>query len=372
MDPGSFAVVTSQPAQTAAFQPHESPSMTPATARPETYRAAIFRGVGKVDVVDLAYPDCGDDQVIVRNLLTGICGSDIFAFHKHGPESRIWIDEEFGHESISEVVEVGKAVRGLKVGDRVFVNQDKAFRDKRRISATGGFSNYLLIPQCEVGYSLLPIDNDLPLRTAVLFEPFVIATRGVKVLSPRAGDSAIVFGAGIIGMASAIMLKWYGCDQVMLVDFSDYRLDNARGFGFATCNPGREDLKEKAVATFGTQPGYPAQKCGARLFVDAVGVGSVIENFAALAPRNGELAIVGVHKQAVAFNFTEVAFNNWHIHGCGDGATEDHMPDILAMMRSGRYDLSSLVTHEFPVEGIEDAIRLAADPDAAQKVCIAF
>src|SRR3984957_4726056 len=142
--------------------------------RPETYRAAIFRGVGKVDVVDLPYPHCGDNEAIVRNVLTGICGSGLFAFQKHGPESRIWIDEEFGHEAISEVVELGKDVTGLKVGDRVFVNQDKAIRDKRRVSATGGFSNYLRIPQCEAGYSLLKIDNALPLRAALLFEPFVI------------------------------------------------------------------------------------------------------------------------------------------------------------------------------------------------------
>ena len=338
----------------------------------ETYKAAIFRGPGKVDVVDLPYPECGDDEAIVRNVLTGICGSDIFAWQKHGPTSRIWVDEEFGHESISEVVEVGSKVQGLKVGDRVFVNTDKAFRDKRRVSAAGGFSTYLRIPQCEVGYSLLPIDADLPLRAAVLFEPFVIGTRGVRELKVQPGDRAVVFGAGIIGMTSAIMLKWYGCDEVMLVDLSDFRLANARKLGFLTCNPAREDLMDAAFAAFGRSPGYPAEKCGARLYVDAVGVPSVIENFAALAPRNGSLALVGVHKQPVPLDLTQIAFNNWHIHGCGDGETEAMLPDILAMMRSGRFDLASLVTHEFPVERISEALEQACRPDEAQKVCISF
>jgi threonine dehydrogenase-like Zn-dependent dehydrogenase len=345
--------------------------MLPET-HPKTFRAAIFRGVGQVDVVDLPYPACGDDEAIVRNVLTGICGSDIFAFQKHGPESRIWIGEEFGHEAISEVVELGKNVTGLKVGDRVFVNTDKAMRDPRRVSATGGFSNYLRIPQCVAGYSLLPIDNDLPLRAAVLFEPFVIGTRGVKELKPGPGECAIVFGAGIIGMTSAIMLDWFGCDKVMVVDYSDFRLENARRLGFETCNPGTEDLKAKAIATFGSQRGYPDERCGARLYVDAVGVKGVLANFAALAPRNGELTVVGVHKEAAPLDWTAVSFNNWHIHGCGQGDTEALWPEIVAMMRSGKYDLASLVTHEFPVEQIEDAIRLAAQPDQAQKVCIAF
>ena len=340
--------------------------------RPKSYKAAIFRGVGKVDVVELPYPSCGDDEAIVRNVLTGICGSDIFAFQKHGPESRIWIDEEFGHEAISEVVELGKDVTGLKVGDRVFVNQDKAMRDPRRVSATGGFSNYLRIPRCEVGYSLLPIDNALPLRTAVLFEPFVIGTRGVKGLNPRPGESAIVFGAGIIGMTSAIMLKWYGCEKVMVVDYSEYRLENARRLGFATCNSGSENLKEKAFGEFGSQRGFPAEKCKARLYVDAVGVKSVLENFAMLAPRNGEIAIVGVHKEASMFDWVQVSFNNWHMHGCGNGDTEALLPEILEMMRSGKYDLSALVSHEFPVDQINEALTLAGQPNRAQKVCISF
>ncbi len=339
---------------------------------PETYRAAIFRGPGKVDVVDLPFPECGDDEAIVRNVMTGICGSDIFAFQKHGPTSRIWVDEEFGHESISEVVKLGKNVKGLKVGDRVFVNTDKAFRDPRRVSAAGGFSNYLRIPQCEVGYSLLPIDEDIPLRAAVLFEPFVIGARGVEVLNPKPGDHAIVFGAGIIGMTSAIMLKWHGCEKVMVVDLSPFRLENAQRLGFLTCNPGVEDLKARAFAEFGQSRGYPETKCGARLYVDAVGVPSVIENFAALAPRNGSLSLVGVHKEPVALDLAQVAFNNWHIHGCGDGATEDFHSDIMMMMRSGRFDLSSLVTHEFNIEEIERALVQAGNPQEAQKVCVSF
>jgi threonine dehydrogenase-like Zn-dependent dehydrogenase len=91
-----------------------------------------------------------------------------------------------------------------------------------------------------------------------------------------------------------------------------------------------------------------------------------------LAPRNGELSIVGVHKEPAAINWTEVSFNNWHIHGCGDGSTEELWPEIVEMMRSGARDLPSLVTHTFNVEQIEDAIRLAANPNEAQKVCISF
>ena len=92
---------------------------------PTSYKAAIFRGVGASSMSSI-WPilECGDDEAIVRNVLTGICGSDIFAYQKHGPESRIWIDEEFGHEAISEVVELGQRRRGPQ-GRRQGVRQHR-------------------------------------------------------------------------------------------------------------------------------------------------------------------------------------------------------------------------------------------------------
>src|SRR5258706_6988502 len=152
--------------------------------RNHTYKAAIFRGPGSVDVVDLPYPECGEDDVIVRNLMTGVCGSDVAAYRMGGDDHMIWQDHEFGHEAVSEIVEMGRNVQGLALGDHVFVNQGKALRDMNRMATVGGFSEYIRIPQCEAGYSVLPIDNDLPARTAVLVEPFVVGARGAESLAP--------------------------------------------------------------------------------------------------------------------------------------------------------------------------------------------
>jgi threonine dehydrogenase-like Zn-dependent dehydrogenase len=214
--------------------------------KPHTYKAAIYRGIGSVDVVEPPYPQCADDDVIVRNLLTGVCGSDVSAYKHGGDQNMIWKDHEFGHEAVSEVVEIGRNVQGLCLGDHVFANQGKALRDMKRMATVGGFSEYIRIPRCEVGYSVLKIDNDIPIRSAVLVEPFVIGTRAARSLDPGPRKTAIVFGAGIIGMSAAIMLKWYGCPKVMIVDISEYRLENAQRFGLLTCNAAKEDLKARA------------------------------------------------------------------------------------------------------------------------------
>lgn len=340
--------------------------------KPNSYKAAIFRGPGSVDLVDLPYPACGDDDIIVRNVLTGVCGSDVAAYKLGGDDHMIWKDHEFGHESISEVVEIGKNVTGLELGDHVFPNQGNALRDPRRMATVGGFSEFIRIPQCELGYSVLKLGNDIPVKSAVLFEPFVVGTRAARNLDPAPGKTAIVFGAGIIGICTAIMLQWYGCSKVMIVDISDFRLAKAKNVGLLTCNPNHEDLKARAFAEFGTQSGFFGERCDADLYVDAVGMKVAIDNFSMLARREATLAVVGVHHDPVALDLVGLCYSNWRIIGCGSARIEDAMVDILEMMRSQRHDLTSLVTHEFKVDQIEEALLLGRKADEAQKICISF
>jgi len=340
--------------------------------KPRTYKAAIFRGPRHVDVVEKPYPACGDDEVIVRNLMAGLCGSDIHAWQHGGKDHMIWDDFEFGHEVISEVVEIGRDVKGLAIGDRVFPNQGKALRDMTRMGTVGAFSEYIHIPQCEVGYSVLRIDNDLPLRSAVLFEPFVIGARGAISLDPGPGKGAIVFGGGIIGLASAVMLDWLGCDKVMVVEVSEFRLANARKLGLLTCNPREEDLVVRAKAEFGASQTFMGERCGANVYLDAIGLPVAIDNFAALAGREAALAVVGVHHGPVPLDLMQLCYGNWKIGGCGNKPIEELVPVIMEMMKSGRYDLGSLVTHEFAVDHIAEALEMGGRPGEAQKVCIAF
>jgi threonine dehydrogenase-like Zn-dependent dehydrogenase len=200
----------------------------------------------------------------------------------------------------------------------------------------------------------------------------VIGTRGAKSLDPAPDKTAIVFGAGIIGMSAAIMLKWYGCSKVMIVDISESRLEKAKSFGLITCNSAKEDLKATAFAEFGFQKGFLGERCNANLYIDAVGLKAVLDNFSMLAGREASLAIVGVHHVPVGIDLRLLCYSNWHINGCGNLPIEAAVVDILDMMKSGKFDLSSLVTHEYKVEQIAEALVMGGNANAAQKVCISF
>ncbi|MDR1421596.1 MAG: alcohol dehydrogenase catalytic domain-containing protein [Coriobacteriales bacterium] len=338
----------------------------------KTYKAAIYKGIGKIDIEELPYPQCGDNDVIVKNRIAGICGGDLAAFNLGGDANMIWEGSEFGHEMTSEVIEVGKNVKDIEIGDHVFPNMGNAKRDYMRTATVGGFSEYVHIPDFEINFSAIKIDRDIPLLSSVLLEPFVIGTKGARRTNPGPGKTGIVFGAGIIGMSSAIMLDWYGCDRVMVVDISDYRLKNAESFGFLVCNPQNEDLAERAKSEFGTKRKFMGEGCGADLYVDALTVDVGVDYFMELASRCAVLSIVGVHHHPKTLDLIKVCYNDLCICGCGDGRYEDVAPDVLEMMKSNKYDLAPLISHQFKQDDILEAFKMANNPAESQKVTIVY
>lgn len=101
------------------------------------------------------------------------------------------------------------------------------------------------------------------MREACLIGPFTVGFRAARCAEPKPGENAIVFGAGTIGIAAAIRLKYFGCKEVMICGHSDFQLDKATHLGFATCNNSREDLKKAAMAGVwhGTFPLRPNREC---------------------------------------------------------------------------------------------------------------
>ena len=340
----------------------------------KTYKAAIYRGIGSVEVVDLPYPECGDDEVIVKNLMSGICGADVNAYNKGGDAHYIWQDHEFGHEMVSEVVQIGKSVTDVKVGDYVFPHLGHAHRDRRRMATVGGFSEYIKIVQYEDGVSAFKMDKTLPVEQLAVIEPFVIGTRGAKNADPGPGKTAVVFGAGLIGISCALMLKYYGCDKVMVVDVLDNRLKALKKLGLETCNSASEDLKAKAIEVFGSKPGLGGrgENCAADVYVDCAGIQPVIDDFQALTAPGGTLVVVGVHHKPVTMNYMMLSYGQWTIKGCGTLPTGDAINDIMAMMKETKLDLTSLISHKFKLDQIVDALKMAGDPENALKVVIQF
>ena len=101
--------------------------------------------------------------------------------------------------------------------------------DTKRAGTIGGFSEYILVPEAKLKHSLYFIPAEISDREASLIEPFTVGCRAARRSQPQKGEKAI-------GIAAAITLKYFGLDQVIIADLSDFRLNIAKKLGFETCN----------------------------------------------------------------------------------------------------------------------------------------
>lgn len=141
-------------------------------------KAAIYMGKENVEVRELPVPECGERDVLIQNIYSSVCGTDV-AVYKHGPNTghRITMGSEFGHETISRVVAVGKKVTEFHVGERVYPYPRYAKNDTKRAGTIGGLSEYILVPEAKRNHSLYEIPENISDRLACLIEPFTVGCR---------------------------------------------------------------------------------------------------------------------------------------------------------------------------------------------------
>lgn len=112
-------------------------------------KAALYQGVHNVEIVDLPDYECGDDAIILKNIYSSICGTDVAVYnHGLGLGHRVTIGGEFGHETVCKVAKVGKNVKDIKVGDRVYPYPLLVTGDKKSWNYRWFFTIYLLPKSC--------------------------------------------------------------------------------------------------------------------------------------------------------------------------------------------------------------------------------
>lgn len=335
-------------------------------------KAALYYGQKNIKMTELETPTAGDNDIVVKNIYASICGTDV-AVYEHGPNTghKITIGSEFGHEMVSEVVQVGKNVRDIKVGDRVYPYPRLAKGDPKRAGTTGGFSEYVQIPNAELGKGVYAVPDEISSKVASLIEPFTVGCRAARRSFPGEGEKAIVFGAGTIGIAAAIALLHFGCSKVMICDHSDFRLEKAKGLGFEICNNGKENLKEKALQVFGSAMSALSQTCDVDIYIDAAGADGIIETYQSMGKVNSRMVVVAVKAGLRPVDVLAMTYGQHALIGSGGYMPED-VRDVLSIMKSGKWNIESIITDEYPWEQLPQAIEKAAKVDEALNVVIRY
>jgi len=365
-----------------------------------------------------------DDWCVARTRLTGICGSDAkMVFMDFGQDlgdsalnGYFTFPTVFGHEVVADVVEVGSAVRGLEVGQRVVLNPwlscgprgidppcpscqagdyslcwhftegplAAGIHTGTSTDAPGGFAEYL--PAHES--MLIPVPDGLSDEVAVLGDPFAVSLHSVTRHPPPPGGTVLVYGAGALGTcATAILKALYPDVEVMVVARWPAQAALARRLGAAVVAPFPvEQLLEEAAAwsggvlqRLGESQGLPmAHPGGFDVVYDTVGTAQTAEIGVRLLRARGTMVKSGVHAperwEWSPLYFKEISWVGSNAFGVEevDGVRAHGIEHYLRLAAEGRVDLTGMLTHTFRLEQWREAFGVLADQEQSGAIKVAF
>lgn len=334
------------------------------TELPTTMRASVLVRAGELTVESRPVPVPLADQVMVRVNAVGICGSDVHYFH----EGRIgdFVVEEplvLGHEAGGVIVAVGDDVDPSRLGERVSIEPQRPCRvcefcrsgrynlcPRIEFYATppidGAFAEYVAI-QDDFAYAVPATVSD---AAAALMEPLSVAIAAVRKAGVRPGSRVLIAGAGPIGIVTAQTARAFGAAEIVISDPMAERRDVALRFG----------------ATEAVDPAAGPLGSGFDAFVDASGSPvAVSQGIGALKP-GGVAVLVGMGADEVALPVSTI--QNRELNVTGIFRYANTWQAAIQLVASGAVDLDALVTGEFGIREVREALDSASHPSTLKSI----
>ncbi|KQM84549.1 zinc-binding dehydrogenase [Agromyces sp. Leaf222] len=335
-------------------------------------KSVMVTGPGTTEIVEVEQPVAGPRDVLVRIRACGICGSDHMYTMYGGIPPRQGATP-LGHEPAGEIVFVGDEVQGAQVGDHVVINPMAA---SDGIIGSGGaqgaFSPFVVLFDAVAGTHFRVIPNEIPFEVAALNEPMAVARHAVNRSGAKAGEKAVVFGAGPIGLGALLSLKAKGVDHVVVIDILPTRLEKALAIGAdAVINSAEEDVKARLIELHGEAPpvvGIRDARPATDVYLDAAGAPVVPTTVFGLVKQGARLVIPAVHKKPVEVDFGGLLTTEISIIMSMGYPTEifEVTDDLIANWQ--KYQL--IISDRFTIDDVQRALEVAATPGAADKVMV--
>ncbi|MFZ0833045.1 MAG: zinc-binding dehydrogenase [Mycobacterium sp.] len=334
-------------------------------------KVAMVTGPGEARVVDVPRPEAGPNDVLVKMRACGICGSDGFYISIGGVPPRQG-ETPLGHEPAGEVVEVGAGVINISVGDHVVVNPMAAPSGiVGNGGAHGALAEYLLVENAARGTTLEVVPKHIPWEVVALNEPMAVARHAVNRTRPKPSDKVVVFGAGPIGLGATIAYKSLGVSHVVVADLIPARLDKALTVGAdAVINSADEDVAKRLIELHGDGEALFPGKAGTDTYLDAAGAPAVITTALTAAKNGAKLGVVAVHKEPIPVDFINVMSNEITI--VGSMGYPDEIFEVTRDIVANWETYAMIVSHTIPFDNVDEALRMAATPGAADKIVVTF
>lgn len=303
---------------------------------------------------EVPMPTIGVNDVLIKIKKTAICGTDLHIYRWDAwSQKTIKTPMTIGHEYVGEVVDMGKGVENLKIGDRVTGEGHIACghcRNCRRgkkhvceniigvgVNRDGAFAEYLSIPSENVVRLDPRISDDM----AAIMDPFGNATH-TALSFPIIGEDVLITGAGLIGSMATAICRFAGARYIVVSDLSDYRLGIAKRMGATlTINPAKGETVEQAMKQL--------KMSGFDVGLEMSGSPKAFNEMLAAMYNGSKISMLGIQPEGTGVDWDKVIFKALTLKGIYGREMWETWYQMEQMLITG-IDLSPIITHHYSID----------------------
>lgn len=317
---------------------------------------------------DLPIPEISDNEVLIKMLACGLCGTDIQKIRGDTVNKPTVL----GHEVVGEIVKKGKNVSKFEIGDKVitaihvpcftchYCNKGhyticEQFRTNN--IDPGGFAEFIRIPELHLNHLTHKVSNNVTDEEATLIEPIACCLHGLKQADIRPNDSVLIMGAGTIGILHAQLAKIKGANKVIVSDMSKFKLQKALNVG---CDYAI-NIKEKNIID---EVNKITDGQGVDVIVIAAGVSSLVADAVNMVRRAGKIIVFSGFDKNKLVTLDVSRFFKDEISIIGTySVTPYEFPEALDLLEKRKLNTKEMITHVYPLNKLSEAIDISTNPE---------
>ena len=317
-------------------------------------------------------PEFGINDVKVRVLRTGICGTDLHIYEwDDWAQSTIRVPMVIGHEFVGEIVAVGSNVSDFQVGElvsgegHVVCGRCRNCLAGRRhlcahtqgigVNRSGAFAEYIVLPMSNIWKHSEGIELDI----AAIFDPFGNAVH-TALTFPVLGEDVLVTGAGPIGIMAAAVAKHAGARYVVITDVNPYRLELAAKVGVTMAIDTRKTSLQEVQQKLGMREGFDVG-------LEMSGNASAFRDMLANMSHGGKIALLGIPAGEMSIDWHHIIFNMLTVKGIYGREMYETWYKMTVMLQSG-LNIAPVITHHFSWREHEQAFAVMRTGNAGKVI----
>jgi threonine 3-dehydrogenase len=324
---------------------------------------------------EVPLPEPGINDVLIRVLLTGICGTDLHIYEWDSwAQQTIPVPLVIGHEFVGEIVAMGSNVTDFRAGDivsgegHVVCGRCRNCLAGRRhlcahtmgvgVNRAGAFAEYIVLPMSNIWRH----NREADLETAAIFDPFGNAVH-TALSFPVLGEDVLITGAGPIGIMAAAVVRHAGARHVVITDVNSKRLKLAEKIGVTMAVNSSEVRLADVQKKLGMQEGFDVG-------LEMSGNMSAFREMLANMSHGAKIAMLGIASNDAAIDWKRVVFNMLTIKGIYGREMYETWYKMTVMLESG-LAIKAVITHRYAYHEFEQGFAAMKSGDAG-KVILAW